>query len=360
MNLQQTSPEQRLPAASAFALERKSMQRRRPGLSRIWLMLFASILAVPVSLGLPLLTTAGAVNLDAPDSERTVAVTIDDLPTVGAGPGADLSLHQQVTRNLVGRLVELGIPAVGFVNEGKMAVQDEEDERRMLLKRWVDAGLELANHTYSHHSFSTTPLDSFKADVIRGEVVTSELMAEAGLKLRYFRHPFLQTGPDETTKAAFEEFLRTRGYTVAPVTVSNFDWVFNTAYMAAGADSALRHQVIQSYLDFTDRSFEWAEQFSHDLLGYELPQILLLHANPLNADHLDAVMDVINQRGYGVVTLETALKDDAYSMGDPVAAPEPMDWLHRWERAHGVSVARPFPEIEPFVLELAESARTNG
>jgi len=294
------------------------------------------------------------------DSIRTVAVTIDDLPTVGVSHEHVLALDQDVTRRLVDQLVSMNIPAVGFVNEQKLAVEGEEEDRPLLLKQWVDAGLELANHTYSHPSFSTTPLDSFQADVVRGEAATSELMTTAGMKLRYFRHPFLATGPDEATKNAFEKFLQERGYTVAPVTVSNFDWVFNGAYRAAEADSALRVRVVESYLDWTRDAFEWAEQFSRDLLGYEVSQILLLHANPLNADHLDAVMNVIEERGYRVVTLETALEDPAYAVGDPVASPQPMLWLMRWELAREVNVAPPFPEMDPFIQELSESWSQTG
>ena len=70
---------------------------------------------------------------------------------------------------------------MGFVNEGKLFVEGETpadaEARIAILKTWVDAGLELGNHTYSHHSLNRTPLEEFEADVVRGEPVTRRLLA---------------------------------------------------------------------------------------------------------------------------------------------------------------------------------------
>src|SRR5215470_4471235 len=106
-------------------------------------------------------------------------------------------------------------------------------QRTDLLRMWLDAGAELGNHTYSHPSLQRTELAAYEEDVIRGEKTISLLMKERGLRLRYFRYPFLQTGPDLATRNAFESFLRSRGYTNAPVTIDNSDWEFNTVYVDA-------------------------------------------------------------------------------------------------------------------------------
>ncbi len=78
------------------------------------------------------------------DTLRAVAVTIDDLPAVARGglPG-----WQRVTSRLLHHLTTHGIPAVGFVNESKLEHPDEEEARIALLQQWVDARLELGNHT---------------------------------------------------------------------------------------------------------------------------------------------------------------------------------------------------------------------
>ena len=98
---------------------------------------------------------------------------------------------------------------------------------------WLDAGLELGNHTYSHRDLNTVPLDQFQADVLRGETVTRGLLKGRAQRLRYFRHPFLHMGSDLKVRRAFEVFLSSHGYTVAPVTVDNDDFVYAAAYAKA-------------------------------------------------------------------------------------------------------------------------------
>ena len=98
---------------------------------------------------------------------------------------------------------------------------------------WVDAGHELGNHTYSHRSLNDTPLEEFEADVVRGEPVTRRLLEAQGRTLRYFRHPFLHVGLELDKRRAFEAFLDEHGYTVAPVTIDNDEYVYAAIYAAA-------------------------------------------------------------------------------------------------------------------------------
>jgi peptidoglycan/xylan/chitin deacetylase (PgdA/CDA1 family) len=85
--------------------------------------------------------------------DRQIAVTIDDLPAGNASfmSAADIT---QMTTKLLAALHEQKIPAVGFVNEKKLYRPGEVDERIKALDLWLDAGLELGNHTFSHSSRS--------------------------------------------------------------------------------------------------------------------------------------------------------------------------------------------------------------
>src|SRR5918994_2199285 len=168
---------------------------------------------------------------DARAAEHTVAVTFDDLPASPAGVVAnDVASLNDFTRKLLAAVRKYRVPAVGFVNEGKLFVEGagpgDVEGRTGLLRMWLDAGLELGNHTYSHHDLNRTPLEEFEADVIRGEVVTRRLVDGTGKKIRYFRHPFLHVGRDLGQRRAFETFLVAHGYTVAPVTLDNDDFLY--------------------------------------------------------------------------------------------------------------------------------------
>ena len=82
----------------------------------------------------------------------SVAVTFDDLPAAGpdrSGTEAIVSIN----RSIVGTLTKRHIPAVGFVNEIGLETNGGVDPARVAaLKTWLDHGLTLGNHTYSHPS----------------------------------------------------------------------------------------------------------------------------------------------------------------------------------------------------------------
>lgn len=320
---------------------------------------------------LALLAAAALLATPSPAAEpkdaarRAVAVTVDDLPAISTQ--RDLATHREITDKLVTGFQRHRIAAIGFVNEAKLTydAQGRSDpdgeakaERIALLERWLDAGLELGNHTYSHPSLFRMPLERFQANVLRGERVTRRLLASKERTLTFFRHPFLNTGPDVATKDAFEAFLTQHGYRVAPVTIDNSEWIFARAYDNAldRDDAALTQRIVDAYLEYMDAMFAYTEAQSKALLGYELEQILLLHANRLNADHLDALVAMIRQRGYRFISLEEALEDKAYSRPDRYAGRAGISWLHRWAITEGKPAAffGNEPETPGFVTEAAD------
>ena len=259
-------------------------------------------------------------------------VTVDDLP---ASHG-DLTKMREITSKLLDAFRRHGVPAVGFVNEGKLYVRDEMDERAALLRAWLDAGHDLGNHTFSHILIDRHPLAAYQEDVIRGETVTRMLLSERGRRLRYFRHTQLRTGPTEEYRRGLSAFLAARGYTVAPITLDNQEWVFAQVYARAKAagDGQAAARVVEGYLKHMEEVFDFYERLSSETLGYEVRQTLLLHANELNADHFDALARMIKRRGYTFVTLERALEDKAYALPEAQHA-RGLSWLHRWMLAKG-------------------------
>jgi peptidoglycan/xylan/chitin deacetylase (PgdA/CDA1 family) len=264
-------------------------------------------------------------------AQRTVAVTFDDLP---APHTYKVEKLRDLTRRLLDTVKAHRIPAVGFVNEGKLRANGggEVEARTRILKMWTDAGLELGNHTYSHHSLFNTPLEEFQADLIRGEPVTKQLLAARGMKLRYFRHPFLNVGPDAATKAAFEKFLAGRGYTIAPVTIDNADYLFARHYADAekNGDRETMRRIAEAYVPYLEETVAYYEKLSRDLLGYEVKQTLLLHANLLNADHFGEAAKMLERRGYRFISLDEALRDKAYALPDNYTGRAGFSWLQRW------------------------------
>jgi peptidoglycan/xylan/chitin deacetylase (PgdA/CDA1 family) len=246
---------------------------------------------------------------------RSIAITIDDLPAGGANgmTGAEIL---EMTTKLLGTLHAEQIPVVGFVNEQKLFRIGEVDERIKALNLWLDNGFELGNHTYSHPSLNRVPLQTWEEEVIRGETVTRILLAQHKMKLRYFRRPYLDAGRDVQTRRESEAFLSTRGYQIAPITMDAWDWMYAGVYEDARrrGDANLEQQLVSSYLSYTTTVFDYYEKFSKTLLGYEPKEILLMHANWLEADHIGEVLELLRKRGYQFITLENALSDPIFSM----------------------------------------------
>jgi peptidoglycan/xylan/chitin deacetylase (PgdA/CDA1 family) len=274
--------------------------------------------------------------------ERTVAVTFDDLPATPPGVVAnDVASLQDLTRKLLSAVRTHGVPAVGFVNEGKLFVEGagpgDVEGRTALLRMWLDAGLELGNHTYSHRDLNTMPLDQFQADVLRGETVTRGLLKGNAQRLRYFRHPLLHVGSDLKARRAFEAFLSSHGYTVAPVTVDSDEFVYAVAYASAlrRGDTAAAVRIADDYLRYMEEVFTYFEEVSRRATGREISQILLLHANTLNADRFDALAAALKQRGYRFVSVAKALEDPAYRLRDEFVGAPGNSWFNHWEITAG-------------------------
>lgn len=286
--------------------------------------------------------------------KREIAITFDDLPSTHG----DLKKITEITTKLLAKIKANKVPAIGFVNENKLLPSAETATRTALLKMWLDAGLELGNHTYSHVGIDRTPLEEYKRDVIRGETITKKLLAERRMRLRYFRHTQLRTGPTPEYKKALDEFLASRGYTIAPVTIDNNDYIFAEVYARAKArgDRETARRVADAYIPYMEEVFDHFEKLSAEFLGYEVKQTLLLHANEINADYFDELAQMMKRRGYTFISLEEALKDRAYSLPD-AQVKMGYSWIHRWMIAKGISM-KPEPREPQFVAQLFTAYRS--
>lgn len=255
-----------------------------------------------------------------------MAITIDDLPRGGDG-ATDLASVRALTVKLMDALK--GVPVTGFVNaRGAQALGDAGLQK--ILGLWTKQGAELGNHTFSHPDLNRVPLAEFEADLLRGE--PSIRKARGGTQSRYFRHPFLHAGKDAEIKQALDAFLVKHRYTMAPVTLDTSDWMFAYVY-ARTADKA---GLLRAYLLYMDSICEFFEKRAVEVTGREIAQILLIHANQLNADAMPDLLRLFAKRGYRIVGLAEALRDPAYRLPDGYLGTNGISWIHRWASAKGL------------------------
>jgi peptidoglycan/xylan/chitin deacetylase (PgdA/CDA1 family) len=286
---------------------------------------------------------------------RAMAVTIDDLPYVNTAQLEYLPNARRATNDILRALKSHRAPAVGFVNEGKLQAAGEVEARTALLKQWVDAGMTLGNHTYSHADFNALTVEQFRDEIDKGEVVTRKLMESRKPYQLYFRHPMTRTGDTKEKKEAIEKFLAGRGYRVAPHTIENSDFVFNVPYARArrDKDEAMAERLREAYLEYTVAATEFAERVAPQIFGRDIPQTLLIHTNDITADCLDEMLKRFEARGYRFITLDEAMADPAYQTKDTDVSKYGPTWLWRWMKSMGMNVSfKDDPEPPKWVMDL--------
>ncbi len=237
---------------------------------------------------------------------RTVALTFDDLPIAATKDPAEA---QSVNRVLLDALKKHHAPAIGFVNE-KTVRELGRDNGKRILKQWVREGFDLGNHT------------------------------EVGKTPRYLRFPYNHTGDTGEKHDSVALFLKQRGYQVAACTIDNEDFLFNAAYiqMLAKKDDASATKLRAEYLAYTAVEIDYYASLHEHVFGREIPQVMLLHANRLNADMIEKLLVIFEEKHYRFASLEAAQSDPAYRVPDTFVTKFGWMWGYRWAKELDIKV----------------------
>jgi peptidoglycan/xylan/chitin deacetylase (PgdA/CDA1 family) len=285
-------------------------------------------------------------------ADRRVAITVDDLPVGQSAPGAcEYSKLREFTGRFLRNLAGQRVPVTAFVITDNCAELATE-QKRAVLRMWMEAGVELGNHTQTHPDLNRTPIEAYEQNILRAD---AELRALT--RPRYFRSPMLHTGADPATKERLEKFLAGHGYAQGVVTFDNSDWLF--AYVYATGTPAQRARAQAEYVPYMESVIEFFEKRSVEVVGREIPQVLLLHANALNAEMMPALLTMMRKRGYSFITLEEALKDPAYKLPDTYAGTNGLSWIHRWAITKGMPEKREPAEPE-WLVKAFQAIRSAG
>lgn len=302
-----------------------------------------------------------ALSFGASAQQRTVAITIDDLPYVSqthtALTLADVNRAWQVNRKLLAAFNAWRVPVTGFVNEGR--VQDLGPKAgSQILTQWIAEGLDLGNHTYSHSNINELSVLQIEDEILRGETTVAPMMKEAGKRLEFFRFPMNHTGDTKAKHDTIAAFLEQHGYKVATCTIENSDYLFNDAYvrLLAQKDKKAAKKLRLEYLAYTSSEIDYFGSLNKRVLGYEPPQVMLLHDNRLNADVIKGVLELFERKAYKFVSLSAAESDAAYSIPDTYITQYGPMWGYRWAKERKVQVdGRLEPEPPQWIVNSGPS-----
>jgi peptidoglycan/xylan/chitin deacetylase (PgdA/CDA1 family) len=289
---------------------------------------------------------------------KQVCFTIDDLPVVSYGL-TDTVFLKNLTDHLILALTKNQIPAIGFVNERKLYDSNVINPFQVrLLNEWVENKLELGNHTYSHPDYNSVSYQDFTSDLLKGDIITRELLQNHGESLKYFRHPFLHVGPTKSKADSLDAFLLQHGYKTAPVTIDNEDYLFALAYHRTylKRDTLIMKQIGIDYVSYMERKVKYFEKQSVALFGREIRQILVLHASLLNSDYVGPLAAMFRQNGYAFINLDKTLEDIAYQTEITAFGKWGITWLDKWAMTQGKKgdFFREEPATPQYIRELSK------
>ena len=269
--------------------------------------------------------------------QKQVCITIDDLPAVTNGiPGFEI--QEEITMGIVSTLKAYNAKAIGYVNEGKLHKNGELDNRLVgLLEQWLKHEQELGNHTYSHPNYHNVSFKDFSRNIKNGERIIKPLAAKYNSEVRYFRHPYLRIGRSQSHADSLRQFLTANGYTEAPVTIDNDDYLFAAAFTKAyrADDADLMKKISKDYLAYMEEKLIFFEEISMYLYERPIAQTLLIHANLLNSRYLDELLDIYQKHGYAFVSQAEVLEDPAYKQQVTHYGEYGISWIKRWALSDG-------------------------
>jgi peptidoglycan/xylan/chitin deacetylase (PgdA/CDA1 family) len=286
---------------------------------------------------------AGIVVMTASAQAQQIAFTWDDLPAHSALPPGETRI--EIGRKLIAAMKEAGVPPVyGFVNGIRT---EEQPLSTPMLKEWRDAGFLLGNHTWSHMNLNQHSLEEWKADLLKNEPLLKVYMGTGDWQ--WVRFPNLGEGDTSEKRKGVRRFLAGQGYTIAGVTMSFGDYLFNDPYARCVAknDNTAISQLEASYLATAEATIDYDREMSGALYGRDIPYVLLMHVGGLDARMLPRLLKLYRDKGFSFIRLEDAVKDPFYKNDLDLALSPMPDTLEEAMTLRGLPVpTRPKPSMD--------------
>ncbi len=239
---------------------------------------------------------------------QSVAFTFDDGPSLAATPRLN---PQQRNAAILTALKKHHVSAALFITLGNGA---NRPEGLALAKAWGEAGHALGNHTVTHLDLNgkDTTLQQYENEILACDQVIRRLPGYQP----WFRFTFLREGNTPEKRDGIKAFLKAKAIRNAQVTLDTSDWRLNAALISGlelnpEADTT---PFRNAYLAHLQQRAEAYRDLSRRLFGRDIPQVLLLHHNLINALFLDDAIQLFQKMGWTFTDPATAFQDFAYSL----------------------------------------------
>jgi peptidoglycan/xylan/chitin deacetylase (PgdA/CDA1 family) len=189
----------------------------------------------------------------------------------------------------------------------------DHPEALALARAWGDAGHTLGNHTVTHPSLhdAAVTLERYQRELLDCDAVIATL---PGYR-KWFRFPYLREGNTPEKRDGMRSFLKAQGYRNAAVTLDTSDWRLDDklrSVLAKNPRADLR-PIKAAYLSHIWQRAQAYRRVAHVVQGRDIPLVILLHHNLINALWLDDVIDMFQSKGWAFTTPDQAFADAVYA-----------------------------------------------
>src|SRR5580658_4630797 len=276
---------------------------------------------------------------------QKLAITFDDLPLNGSLPPG--VTRAETTKNVLEILKKRHVPPVyGFINAKRLEGNADGAEA---LKLWA-ASEPFGNHTYSHMDLEQNPPEAFERDIEENEPALELLRSDDNW--HWLRYPYLHEGDTVEKRRAVRAYLKVRGYRIAQVTLDWEDYLWNTAYArcAAKNDKKSIEWLRTSYLSTASEFLDLGREQAKLIYGREISYVLLMHLGAFSSAILPDALDLLQKKGFKLVTLEEAQSYVAYESDPDVGLHDAGTLLDQMMQVKGIKypdhTEKPYKEIE--------------
>lgn len=217
----------------------------------------------------------------------------------------------------------------------------DNEQGKLLLSKWEEAGHTIANHSYSHHYYHSPKVgfQTFADDLLKGEAVIKDFSHFKKL----FRFPYLKEGDTLEKRDKMRAFLKENGYRNGHVTIDASDWyVDDRLRKRLAREPAAR---LTPYRDFYlshlwDRAVFY-DNLARKVVGRTVKHTLLVHHNLLNALFLGDALRMFQSKGWELINAEEAFTDPVFASAPKILpAGESLLWALAKETGRFENVLR--------------------
>ncbi|MBK9324365.1 MAG: polysaccharide deacetylase family protein [Bdellovibrionaceae bacterium] len=233
---------------------------------------------------------------------KEIALTFDDAPVSASEHFESIKRTEELIRKL--RLLKVP-EAMVFANPCK-------DEKTSVshLKKYVEAGHLIGNHTCSHPRLDDVGFNEYSKDAEKADQLLSPLF----IGQKFFRFPFLNESKDEKLRDQIRAWLKTNGYRNGMVSVDNDDYIVSWAInKAKETGKKIDYKKVEKiFLNHLLGAVEFYDDLAVKQLGYSPKHVILLHEVDATVMFIDSLVKELRQRGWKIISAKEAFEDRLY------------------------------------------------